>query len=95
MKPITPQEISKIILPDAIIKVINKLIIKNFDGESAWIEEETIISRIIDATKYKRSEIFNKGWMNDYIIRTTYKNAGWEVRYGYYSTSYKFIFTKK
>ena len=95
MKPITPQEVDKTELPNIIIEIINKLIVKDFDGESAWIEEETIISRIIDATKYKRSEIFDKGWMNDYIIRLTYKNAGWKVRYGYYSTSYKFIFTKR
>ena len=95
MKPITPQEVDKTELPNIIIEIINKLIVKNFDGESAWIEEETIISRIIDATKYKRSEIFDKGWMNDSIIRLTYKNAGWKVRYGYYSTSYKFIFTKR
>lgn len=95
MKPITPEEISKIVLPNIIIEIINKLIIKNFNGESAWIEEETIISRIIDNTRYTRSEIFNKGWMNDYIIRNTYKNAGWKVRYGYYSTSYKFIFRKE
>ena len=94
MKPITPQEVNKVKLPNVIIEIINKLIIKNFDGESAWVEEETIISQILNKTKYKRSEIFDKGWMNDYIIRLNYKNAGWKVRYGYYRISYYFIFTK-
>lgn len=95
MDPITPQEINKVKLPNVIIEIINKLIVKNFDGESAWIEEETIISQILDKTKYKRSEIFDKGWMNNYIIRLNYENAGWEVRYGYYCISYYFVFTKR
>ena len=95
MKPITSQEVDKIKLPNIIIEIINKLIVKNFDGESAWVKEETIISQILNKTKYKRSEIFDKGWMNDYIIRLNYENAGWEVRYGYYTTSYYFIFTKR
>lgn len=95
MEPITPQEVNKVKLPNVIIEIINKLIVKNFDGESAWVEEETIISQILDKTKYKRSEIFDKGWMNDYIIRLNYENAGWEVRYGYYRISYYFVFTKR
>ena len=94
MKPITPQEVNKVKLPNVIIEIINKLIVKNFDGESAWVEEETIISQILDKTKYKRSEIFDKGWINDYIIRLNYESAGWKVRYGYYRISYYFIFIK-
>ena len=38
MKPITPQEVNKVKLPNIIIEIINKLIIKNFDGESAQVE---------------------------------------------------------
>lgn len=95
MKPITPQEIDKIELPDIIIEIINKLIVKNFDGKSAWVEEKTIISQIIDKTFSKqRSEIFDKGLMNDYIIRLNYENAGWKVKYSYYNNSYYFIFKK-
>lgn len=86
MKPITPQEVNRIKIPDTILGIINDLIVEKFHGNHAEIWEEDLISRIIEKTGCQKSEIFENDWININKIKSIYEEAGWEVIKGRFTS---------
>lgn len=82
MKPITPQEVNRIKIPDTILGIINDLIVEKFHGSHAEFFEEDLISKIIEKIGCQRSEIFENDWININKIKPIYEKVGWEVLRG-------------
>jgi hypothetical protein len=64
-------------IPDVVIKTINELIVKNWNGDSAFVGQRSI-EKELSAAGLKRSDIFDNKWLN---IEDIYRGAGWEVFY--------------
>lgn len=78
--PITPAQVSRKkakLIPEAILNIFNEEIAKDFDGQSATVSQDQVVSRLV-AKGFIRDEIFDNKWLD---IEEAYKTAGWNVRY--------------
>jgi len=95
--PIKPGDVVKVkqgTIPDAVIEAFNELIVKKFDGRSATVRQDEVISLLV--TKgLKEEAIYENGWLD---VEGIYEKSGWEVAYDKpgYNESYAafFVFTK-
>jgi len=99
IKPITPDEV-KHVIPDFVIKAVNKLITEKWNGKEAIVTQNEIMSIISsndpDDDKPSRYTVFDKHWLD---FEDLYREAGWYVDYdkpdwGENGTAY-YKFTKK
>ena len=78
-QPITPQEVrEQNLIPGVIMSVINQLITDNWDGKQSKVNQDDIVSKIVECSHLKRNEIFEKNYLD---IEDNYKSAGWKVEY--------------
>ena len=81
VKPITPSEV-KIVIPDAVIIAVNRLIQDKWDGTKAIIKQDEIMELISsdreDDPRPKRSEVYKHHWLD---FEDLYRQAGWSVEY--------------
>ncbi len=94
MPPIKPNEVCKDI-PEVVFECFNKLINKNFVGNSASVNQFEIINLLVESG-LDRAEILKKHWLD---VEEHYRKAGWEVEYNKpdYNDSGDpyFVFTRK
>lgn len=99
--PIKPEEVKCNQIPDQVIDVFNKLIVKNIRGSSAVVKQEEAVTAIIaqfelEGKAVSRSEVYENGWLN---VEQMYKEVGWAVSFDKpsYDESYEayFRFSKK
>lgn len=96
--PIKPSEVAskkQVTFPDAVIETFNELIVENFSGGSATVDEDEAVKRMVKKG-LKRAEIYKKGWLD---VEEVYEAQGWSVNYdkpGYNETyPASFEFSKK
>jgi hypothetical protein len=96
--PIKPHDIvrekSKHI-PPAVIEAFNELIAKGFSGGSARVVQDDVVKLIVEKG-FKRSDIFDNGWLD---VEEIFEKNGWKVEYdkpGYCETyEAYFVFSAK
>ena len=95
-KPIKPSEVSKTreaSIPDEIIEIFNELITKDWDGDSATVNQNTAVALASKKLNMSRQDIFDKHYMD---VEGIFRKAGWVVEYdkpGYnetYDATFKF-----
>lgn len=98
-KPISPNEVH-LVIPDIVIRVVNNLINKCWNGKSSTIYTDEIIKAIIkeneetcDYEGLKPSYILDNHWLN---FKYLYESVGWNIlhKYDIYNGVY-YIFIKK
>jgi hypothetical protein len=80
-QPITPKEVKRTKLgsiPPEVIEAFNELIQENFDGDSATVKQNKVVTRICEKLKVKRETVFEKGWLD---IEELFQKAGWRVMF--------------
>ena len=101
IEPITPDEIGAAkanTFPDFVIESVNALIAANYTNGRANFTQKAVISEMLERAggKLKRTEIFEKGYLN---FEEIYRDRGWKVEYdkpAYYETyDANFTFRKK
>jgi len=99
IKPIKPSEIKAAKnknIPDAVIKIFNDFIVKEYDDVSAVVVKDEVLKKITSELNVSRNHVIDNGWLD---VEDLYRKAGWKVIYdkpGYnesYDAFYKF--TKK
>lgn len=108
--PIKPSEINKLkieTIPDEMIKAVNSLILKKWNGTSAIIKQDDIVNEYLDNLKIsehpdeidirlERGKVFEYNWLD---FEDIYRNAGWRVKFDKpgYNETYEpfFVFSKK
>ena len=112
-KPIKPDDVGSLaqdLIPDFVIQAVNELIVLNWTGNSAIIQQKDIVSL---AKKYQEKQFqekreknnqhgdytlpdFDWHWLN---VESLYRSNGWKVEYDKpaYCETYEptFCFTKK
>lgn len=105
MKPIRPDEVASAkvkYLPPEVIKAINDLIIKHWNGKNATIKQNELVDEMCKnfnkrypEDKYVRQDIFNEKYLE---FEDAFRTVGWDVKYDrsdYTETrDSTFIFTK-
>lgn len=101
IKALSPNEILDhriTVFPPEMIKAVNNLLMKEFNGSSATILSKDIVAEFMKLTngEYAQSEIFKNKWLD---FETIFQKSGWKVDYDGpgYNESYaaKFNFTPK
>ena len=97
-RPIRPEEVVCVGIPDNVIEVFNELIQENIRGKQAVILQEEIIYRILskylDEPTITRETIYENDWLD---VEDLFRDAGWQVVYdkpsGHdsYPTTFTFI----
>lgn len=103
IKPIRPDEVqnkANAEIPDFVIRAVNELIAKNWDGSSCTILQKDIVSRAKDFQEEESMEkraymitAFDYDWLN---FEGLYASVGWKVYYDKpaycetYDASFKF-----
>ena len=85
-KPITPQEVvGKRIseMPEFVFDVFNELIAEAWNGYSAELQQDDVVTRIVAAAeaagiKNARRLCFDRHWLD---VEPSYRKAGWIVVY--------------
>lgn len=78
---ITPKDLvkeKKKVIPDFVIRTINRLIAKNWNGSESKIFQESIVQEIYEDSSYTREDIFKEKWLE---FEDVYREAGWKVEY--------------
>ena len=97
VKAIRPEEIKSVWaenIPDVVIEIFNKKIVKNFNGSRATVKQNDVVKEIVDALNISRQDVFDKRFLE---IETIFEAAGWKVKYdkpGYnedYDAFFEFI----
>lgn len=80
--PISPQQaLNEKTLPDGVMKAINDLIIKNYNGQSFTLKQDTIIQEIcinMQIDSESRQLVIDNKWLD---FENIYKKVGWNVVY--------------
>jgi len=94
MPPIKPHEINKQ-FPEAVFTAFNNLIIKNFSGFSAFVNQKDVLAEM-ESLGINKKDVWENQWLN---VEEAYKNEGWDVEYHkpFIDEAYEpyFVFTKK
>ena len=81
VKPISPDEIldaRQAIIPDEVITVFNEMIVENWKGSYAHVDQDEVVNRIAVRMNVERQVIFDKGWID---VEPIFRNVGWKVEY--------------
>jgi hypothetical protein len=85
VKPIKPsvaakkaQKAKESNIPPEVIKIFNKLIVKNLNGNRAIIEQEEAILTISSEMNVPRQTIFDLNYLN---VESIFRKEGWRVEY--------------
>ena len=86
VEPIKPDDVLLLkakIIPPEVIQAFNNLIVKKYDGCSAYIKQPEVVNEILklmgmDYTVENKSKIFYNHWLD---IENFYRKAGWKVLY--------------
>lgn len=86
MKPITPQKVEDIRIhemPEAIIQATNELIVRKWNGTSATVKVDEIISHYFNVTGEEKTASARKGLFDKHYldIEPAYREAGWKVKF--------------
>lgn len=99
IKPLTPADVKKkklLSFPDEVIEAFNELILENWEVNSARVEQEDVIVRIMEKMNCKESAVIDNHYLD---IEDLFRKAGWKVEYDKpgYNENYEpyFQFTKK
>jgi hypothetical protein len=96
-QPIRPEDVvseKEKFLPDAVLNSFNELIAKNWNGESAVVQQEDVVALMIDKG-LNRGEIFSNRWLD---VEEVYRSVGWVVEYekpGYNETGNSYFTFKR
>jgi hypothetical protein len=81
-RPIRPEEVVCVGIPDNVIEVFNELIQENMRGKRAVILQEEVIKRILsryyEEPRITRETIYANDWLD---VEDLYRDAGWQVVY--------------
>jgi len=79
-KPITPIEVASRSIPDKIVDIINKLIVRNYDyqNEKSIVFVYELVEEISPKINIDKIEIIRRKWLN---FDEIYKSAGWIVKF--------------
>lgn len=106
VRPIKPSEVvaaKTAVLPDEVLEAFNELIVKKWDGRSATVKQDDVVTLAVEKLE-KRTEkrenwreyAFEQGWFD---VEDIYRAQGWDVEYDKpaYCESYpaKFIFKRR
>lgn len=98
IRPVTPDEIQEVKnndIPPEIIEIFNLLIVKNWNGRSATVMQNTAMAQAVAKLDVSRQFIFDNHWMD---VEDVFRRAGWKVEYDKpgHNESYEanFTFTK-
>ena len=81
IKPITPEEVvsqKTALVPDEVIKCFNELIVKNWCGTSAVVNQNDAAEKIADALGISKRDVFLRQLLD---IEDLYNKAGRKVLY--------------
>lgn len=74
VKPISPNEIKKII-PDFVVEAVNELIAEKVNSQN----HATVLQKhIVDRVKSKTDQDFDYAWLD---FENVFRDAGWNVNY--------------
>ena len=74
VKPISPNEIKKVI-PDFVIEAVNELIAEKVNSQN----HATVLQKhIVDRVKSKTDQDFDYAWLD---FENVFRDAGWNVNY--------------
>ena len=98
--PIKPKEVQSkkdAALPQAVFEVFNQLIVDNWDGHSATVQQDEACKRICKALKIKScQDALDRGLLD---VESAYRKAGWKVEFDKpgYNEDYDahFVFSKR
>jgi hypothetical protein len=100
IKPISPTEVEDKPIPDEVIAAFNALILKNYIGKEARVEQEEALKLAVknfkaSGKKITEDKIFDNKWMD---VEDLFRKEGWRVTYDKpaYNETYEayFIFKK-
>lgn len=99
MLAITPEQVSEVrenAIPPEVLKVFNDMIVENFDGHSARLDQDDVLERVVQNTGVARGLVLSRNWLN---VEDIFRRAGWKVEYDKpaYCENYTayWIFSKK
>jgi len=86
VKPISPNEVSKVKasrIPDDVVESFNELLAKHWNGKSATIKQEEVISLILQKRNLRprggsRRDIFDNKELD---IEELFRAEGWQIEY--------------
>lgn len=81
VNPITPEEVDDqqiTSIPDEVITIFNEMIVENWRGSYAHVDQNAVVNRIAERMMVSRSHIFDRGWLD---VEQLFRNAGWKVMY--------------
>ena len=78
MKPITPDELSKPVIPDEVIDEFNKAVRANYRNGKAVVKSKDIVPLIAKRMKRTEEFVYDSGWLD---IENVFMDAGWKVKY--------------
>jgi len=97
--PIKPKDVQSkkdAALPEEVFEVFNQLIVENWDGRSATVNQDEACKRICKALKIKSGEAYDRGLLD---VESAYRKAGWKVVFDKpgFNENYDafFVFSKK
>lgn len=79
-------------IPDVVVETFNEMLVEELDADGyACLEQDEVVKRLV-AKGLKRSDIFNKNWLD---VEDMYRAKGWKVEYDKpgYNESYAATFT--
>lgn len=81
-------------IPDQVIEIFNKHIVKNYNGMRASVKQNTVVSEIANVLNIDRDQVYKLRYLE---IESIFEKAGWKVKYdkpGYnedYDAFFEFI----
>jgi len=93
--PIKPKEVQarkNASLPEEVFQVFNDLIVENWDGHQATVNQDEAAKRIAKALNITRQQAFDRSLLD---VEDAYQKAGWKVVYDKpgYNETYEAYFT--
>lgn len=81
VKPITPEEVDEQrinCIPDEVITIFNEMIVENWRGSYAHVDQDAVVTRIAARMNVERQYVFDRGWID---IEPIFRRVGWKVEY--------------
>lgn len=78
IKAISPSDIPKAkadAIPEAVIKVFNDMIARNFSGRSATVIQKDVVEELVNNHGMFRETIFGNGYLN---VEEIYRDQGYD-----------------
>ena len=81
IKPLSPNDVQEEFnktIPQFIIEAVNKLIVKNWNGDESVVKQNEILDLVCHNEGPSRQEVFGNHWLD---VEDLYRKAGWSVEY--------------